>query len=102
MNNNIQKLLKHPKLIKLLLEHPQRSFTPHELSKLTEIPYPTVWRYVHDLHNFDVISIERIGRYNVCKLNQFSSILSKLNVVIELETTLEEQGGTIEKATSCS
>ena len=88
MNNNIQKLLSHPKLIKLLLQHPERSFTPHELHKLTDIPYPTVWRYVHDLRDFDVISLERIGRYNICKLNQSSSIASKLGGIIELETTL--------------
>jgi len=88
MNNNIQKLLRHPKLIKLLLEYPQRSFTPHELSRLTGIPYPTVWRYVHDLRDFDIISIERIGWYNVCKLNQSSSIAAKLDSIIELETTL--------------
>lgn len=88
MNNNVQKLLRRPKLIKLLLEYPERSFTPHELSKLTGVPYPTVWRYVHDLRDFDVISLERIGRYNICKLNQSSPITSKLESIIELDTAL--------------
>jgi hypothetical protein len=88
MNNNVQKLLRYPRLIKLLLDYPERNFTPHELSKLADIPYPTAWRYVHDLHDLDIISIERIGRYNICKLNQSSPITSKLESVIELETTL--------------
>jgi len=88
MNNNIQKLLKYPKLIRFFLDFPQRSVTPHELSKLTHIPYPTVWRYVHDLRDFDVIIVERIGRYNVCKLNRSSPIAAKLGSILELEATL--------------
>ena len=92
MNNNIQKLLRCPRLIKILLDYPERSFTPHELSKLADIPYPTVWRYVHDLHDLDLISVERIGRYNVCKLNQSSPIISKLESIIQLDATLGRFG----------
>lgn len=85
MNNNIQKLLRHPELIKFFLEHPQRSITPHELSRLTNISYPTVWRYVHDLQDFGFISLERIGRYNICKLNQSSPLVPKLSCIVDLE-----------------
>jgi hypothetical protein len=97
MNNNIQKLLRYPKIIKLLLEYPQRSFTPYELSKLTDIPYPTAWRYVHDLRDLDVIYLSRIGRYNICKLNQSSPITSELGSIIELEAALGRLKGEVMK-----
>ena len=90
VNNNIQKLLKHPKLIRFLLDHPHRSFTPFELSKLTHISYPTVWRYVHHLRDFNVIIVERIGRYNICSLNRSSPIAAKLGSILELEAALAE------------
>jgi len=91
MNNNIQKLVKYPSLIKLLLQHPGRKFTPHELSKLTNIPYSTVWRYVNDLKHLGVISVEKIGKYNICSLNESSPILPKLKDIIDLdELTLQK------------
>jgi len=94
MNNNIQKLLRYPSLIKLLLQHPGRNFTPHELSKLTNIPYSTVWRYVKDLKQLGLISVEKIGQYNICRLNESSPIISKLNNIIDLdEMTLQKVKG---------
>ncbi len=94
MNNSIQKLLRYPSLIKLLLQHPGRNFTPHELSKLTNIPYSTVWRYVKDLKHLGLISVEKIGQYNICRLNESSPIIPKLNNIIDLdEMTLQKVKG---------
>jgi len=85
MNNNLQKLLRYPKLIKIFIDHPGQSYTPHKLSKITGISYSTVWRYVQDLRDFGLISINKLGKYNDCKLNKSSPILSKLRGVISLE-----------------
>ena len=88
--NNIQILLKCPSLIRILLENPKHSFTPNELSKKTGISYPTAWRHVHELHDLGVISIEKIGRYNVCRLNQSSPVISKVRSIVDLEQSLDE------------
>ena len=94
MNNNIQKLIRYPNVIKLLLQYPSRNFTPHELSKLTNIPYSTAWRYVKDLKQFGLISVEKIGRYNICSLNESSPFIPKLNNIIDLdEMTLQKVKG---------
>ena len=90
MNNNIQILLKCPSLIRILIENPSNGFTPNELSKRTGISYPTVWRHVHELHDLGVISIEKIGRYNVCRLNQSSPVIPKVRSILDLEQTLDK------------
>ncbi len=92
--NNVQKLIRYPSLIKLLLQHPGRNFTPHELSKLTDIPYSTVWRYVKDLEHLGLIYVEKIGKYNICSLNESSPVIPKLSNIIDLdEMTLQKAKG---------
>lgn len=71
--------------MRLVLRNPQRNFTPHGLSKLAGVSYATTWRYVHELENSGIISIEKIGKYNVCKLNESSPMIPRLKSFLEVE-----------------
>lgn len=85
MNTNIQKLLKYPAIIKLFFRYPDRNFTILEMSKETRIPYATAWRYVLKLEQSGVVFIEKIGGYNVCRLNKSSPLVKQMTVFLELE-----------------
>ena len=85
MKTTIQKISKYPKIIKIFLDFPNRNFTPLELSKETKISYSTCWRYVQDLDKAGIINIEKIGEYNVCKLNKNSPLIGQLKKFLSLQ-----------------
>jgi len=91
MNNNIQKLLKYPQIIRFFLEHPTDGYTPQEVSRSIKISYPTVWRYLRELHSMGVIHLTRIGRYNVYKLNEASPLNKKLSDLVDVDSILKEK-----------
>lgn len=85
MKTTIQKILKYPKIIKMFLDFPNRNFTPLELSKKTEISYSTCWRYVQVLDEAGIIHVEKIGEYNVCRLNKNSPLIEQLKKFLRLQ-----------------
>lgn len=85
VKTTIQKLTKYPAVLRLFLGYPNRNFTPLEISRITKISYATTWRFIHDLEMAGVITIEKIGGYNVCRLNQKSPIIGELRDFVELE-----------------
>ncbi|MDI6888547.1 MAG: nucleotidyltransferase domain-containing protein [Methanocellales archaeon] len=85
MKTTIQKLTRYPVVLRLFFEYPDRNFTPLEISRITKLAYTTTWRFVHDLERAGVIGIEKIGGYNVCRLNQKSPIIDELKDFVELE-----------------
>lgn len=85
MNNNIQKLLKYPQVVRLFLKYPNRNFTILEIAKETHIPYATTWRHIQRLDKSGLLSIEKIGEYNVCRLNKKSPLVEKIKAFLELE-----------------
>ncbi|MDI6639952.1 MAG: nucleotidyltransferase domain-containing protein [Methanocellales archaeon] len=85
MKTTIQKLTKYPAVLRLFLGYPNRNFTPLEISRITKLAYATTWRFIHDLERAGVITIEKIGGYNVCRLNQKSPIIDELRDFVELE-----------------
>lgn len=90
MNNNIQILLKYPQVIQFFLDHPNDGSTPNELSRVTKISYPTMWRYLRALHRMGIVSLTKIGRYNLYKLNENSEIKKKLGDLVDIETTIKD------------
>ncbi len=85
MDTTIQKLLKYPAVIKLFLKYSKRNFTVREISRETMMPYATTWRYIQKLEQSGIIFIEKIGGYNVCKLNRNSPLIDKLKEFLDLE-----------------
>jgi predicted nucleotidyltransferase len=85
MKITVQKIIKYPEIVNLFLNYPDRNFTPLEISRITKTPYTTTWRYVQSLEKAGVIFIERIGEYNVCKLNKSSPLLEELKSFLKLE-----------------
>lgn len=82
---SIPKLLRYPAIIKEFLKYPDKNFNPSEISKKTNISYPTVWRYVQELERSGIIFIEKIGEYNICKLNKYSDLVKQLEKFLKLE-----------------
>lgn len=85
MKTTIQKLSRYPAILSLFIKHPDRNLTPMEISKITNISYPTTWRYVHDIEKAGIIFIEKIGEYNICRLNKKSPLIKEIKGLIELE-----------------
>ncbi len=85
MKTTIQKISKYPDIIRMFLEFPNRNFTPLEISKETKISYSTCWRYVQDLDRGGIIHIEKIGEYNVCRLNKDSPLIGQLKKLLRLQ-----------------
>lgn len=85
MNTIIQNILKYPAIIRLFFRYPERNFTILEISKKTNTSYATTWRYIQRLEQSGIIFIEKIGAYNVCKLNKNSPLAEKASKYLELE-----------------
>lgn len=85
MKTTVQKIIRYPKVIKLFFDYSDRNFTPLEISKTVKIPYATIWRYVQDLKKSGVIQTEKIGEYNVCRLNKNSPLINELKGFIKLQ-----------------
>lgn len=89
MNNNIQKLLKYPQIIRFLLDHQNDSYTPQELSRLTKISYATVWRYLRELHSLGIVNLTKVGRYNLYRFNEHSPLKKKLSALVDVDSLLK-------------
>lgn len=85
MNTTIQKLVKYPAVIKIFFKYPKRNFTILEISKETNISYSTTWRYIQKLEKSGLLFIEKIGGYNICRLNRNSPLGNRLKEYLMLE-----------------
>lgn len=91
MNTVIQKIIKYKRVILLFLRNPDRKFTPLEISKLSKVPYATVWRMMQGLRQKKIILVERIGSYNICKLNTGFPKLGALRNLFNSVNALEPE-----------
>ena len=78
MDSFIQKVMKYKGVVRIFLQNPEKRYTPLELSRISHIPYASVWRFIQKLKAKKVILVERIGAYNICRLNKRFSKLSAL------------------------
>lgn len=85
MNTNVQKIMKYPEILRLFLKYPKRNFTPLQISKISKVPYPTARRYVLNLNAAGLLDIERVGAYNVCKLNAESPLIPEIKNAVNSE-----------------
>jgi len=81
----IDGLLRHPRVLDVLLSRPARRFTIRELSQEAKTPYSTTWRLVRDLDSLGIVISERFGASRVLSLNQQSPIVTELKRLSSLE-----------------
>lgn len=89
MDTIIQKIIKYRKVLSLLINNPDRKYTPQEISKISKVPYATVWRLVQWLRQKKIILVEHIGAYNLCMLNKKFSKLSDIKRIFSSINSLE-------------
>ncbi|MCK4555073.1 MAG: hypothetical protein KAT83_00545 [Candidatus Aenigmarchaeota archaeon] len=82
MDSFIQKIIKYKCVVRLFLQNPERRYTPLELSRISHIPYASVWRFIQKLKAKKMILVERIGAYNICRLNKKFPKLSALKTFL--------------------
>ncbi len=78
MDSFVQKIMKYKDVVRIFLQNPEKRYTPLELSRISHIPYASVWRFIQKLKAKKVILVERIGAYNICRLNKKFPELSAL------------------------
>jgi len=78
-------LLRHRRVIDVLISRPARRFTIRELSREAKTPYSTTWRLVQDLDSLGIVVSERLGGSRVLSLNQESPIFAELKSLSSLE-----------------
>ena len=81
----VEGLLRHRRVIDVLISRPARRFTIRELSKEARTPYSTTWRLVQDLDSLGIVVSERLGASRVLSLNQESPIVAELKGLASLE-----------------
>src|SRR3989304_347521 len=81
----INRLLRHPRVIDVLISRPARRFTIRELSQEAKTAYSTTWRLVRDLDSLGVVISERFGASRVLNLNQQSPIVTEIKRLSSLE-----------------
>jgi predicted nucleotidyltransferase len=75
----VQKTTKRNKILKIYFEHPHRSFTVREISKLTKIPTSTVQRYLVHLKQEKIIDNKNMANLTTYfKFLKSSAIIDKI------------------------
>ncbi len=82
MDSFVQKIIKYKDVVRLFLQNPEKRYTPLELSRISHIPYASVWRLIQKLRAKKIILVERIGAYNICCLNKKFPKLSVLKTFL--------------------
>ena len=81
----IDGVLRHRRVIEVLVSRPARRFTIRELSQEAKTPYSTTWRLVRDLDALGAVISERFGTSRVLSLNPQSPIVAELKCLSSLE-----------------
>lgn len=73
------------KVIKTLLEYPEREWTINEISKTAKTSYPTTWRLIKVLDRVGVLKSRKKANLRLIKLNRSSPYLPYLRSLFKLE-----------------
>ena len=79
------RLLRHRRVLEVLLARPARRFTIRELAQEAATPYSTTWRIVGDLESLGAIVSERVGTSRVLSPNQQAPVLRELQSLAGLQ-----------------
>jgi len=81
----INRLVKHRRVLEVLLARKGRRFTIRELSLEAGTPYSTTWRIARDLEALGAIVTERVGTSRVLTPNQQAPVVQELENLVSLE-----------------
>lgn len=73
------------KILKIMFEYLDKTFSEHELSRFTNVPQPTIHRNMGELVNSNLIMFSRMGKMNLFRLNKESSLYHVLQQLFKVE-----------------
>jgi len=83
------------KILRIMFEYSDKTFSEHELSRFTHVPQPTIHRNMGELVNSNLIVFSRMGKMNLFRLNRKSVLYKALEQFLQVEKDLL---GELEKA----
>ncbi len=76
------------RILRVMFEYPDKTFSEHELSRFTHVPQPTIHRNMADLVNSNLVVFSRMGKMNLFRLNRKSVLYNALQEFLEAERDL--------------
>lgn len=73
------------KILRMMFEYPEKTFSEHELSRFTKVPQPTIHRNMGALVNSNLIMFSRMGKMNLFRLNKGSALYSAVQQLFKVE-----------------
>jgi predicted nucleotidyltransferase len=73
------------KILRIMLEYPDKTFSEHELARFTHVPQPTIHRNMGDLVNSNLILFSRMGKMNLFSLNRESMLYNTIQQLFRVE-----------------
>ena len=77
-------LLRHRRLVEVLLENPKREFTIRELALESRVSYATTWRLVDLLRELGALRIRKVGASQALTLNEGSPMVREIRQLAAL------------------
>ncbi len=91
MDSFVQKIMKYKDVVRIFLQNPEKRYTPLELSRISQIPYASVWRLIQKLKAKKVILVERIRIQYMPPQQEVSGTLSAKEFFILSRGYFEKQ-----------
>lgn len=76
------------RVLRIMFEYPDKTFSEHELSRFTHVPQPTIHRNMGDLVNSNLVVFSRMGKMNLFSLNRKSVLYKALGQFLQAERGL--------------
>ena len=76
------------RVLRVMFEYPDKTFSEHELSRFTDVPQPTIHRNMGDLVNSNLVVFNRMGKMNLFGLNRKSVLYNAVKQFLQVEREL--------------
>ncbi len=73
------------RILRVMFEYPDKTFSEHELSRFTHVPQPTIHRNMGDLVSSNLVVFSRMGKMNLFSLNRKSALYNAVKQFLEVE-----------------
>ena len=73
------------RILRVMFEYPDKTFSEHELSRFTHVPQPTIHRNMGDLVSSNLVAFSRMGKMNLFSLNRKSALYNAVKQFLEVE-----------------
>jgi len=76
------------RILRVMFEYPDKTFSEHELSRFTHVPQPTIHRNMGELVNSNLVIFSRMGKMNLFRLNRKSVLYNAVGQFLQVERDL--------------